>query len=65
MPTFDSSVNLIPTEYVPIDYRHDAQFALAEAQQATQNIAMVKSRYEDLLGMDLTTDKSKILYLHI
>lgn len=59
MPTFDSSVNLIPTEYVPIDYRHDAQFALAEAQQATQNIAMVKSRYEDLLGMDLTTDKSK------
>jgi hypothetical protein len=44
---------------VPIDYRHDAMFEMAEAQQTASNIAVVKSRYEDLLGMELTTDKSK------
>jgi hypothetical protein len=59
MPTYNSNINLVPTQYMPIDYRHDEQFALAEAQQATQNIAKVKSRYEDLLGWSLTTDKSK------
>ena len=59
MPTFSQNLPLIPTEYVPIDYSHDAQFALVEAQQAATNIAKVKSRYEDLLGMDLTNDKSK------
>ncbi len=59
MPTYSQNLPLIPTEYVPIDYSHDAQFQLAEAQAAATNIAKVKSRYEDLLGMDLTNDKSK------
>lgn len=59
MPTYSQNLPLIPTEYVPIDYSHDAQFQLAEAQAAATNIAKVRSRYEDLLGMDLTSDKSK------
>lgn len=59
MPTYSQNLPLIPTQYLPIDYRHDAQFALAESQQAASNVAKVKSRYEDLLGMGLTTNKSK------
>jgi len=59
MPTYNSPLSIVPTEYVPIDYRHDAMFEMAEAQQTASNIAMVKSRYEDLLGMDLSTDKAK------
>ena len=59
MPTYSNPLSIVPTEYVPIDYRHDAMFEMAEAQQTASNIAVVKSRYEDLLGMELTTDKSK------
>lgn len=59
MPTYSNPLSIVPTEYVPIDYRHDAQFEMAEAQQTASNIAVVKSRYEDLLGMDLTNNKSK------
>lgn len=59
MPTYSQNLPLIPTEYVPINYSHDAQFYLAEAQQAAENMAKVKSRYEDFLGWDLTSTKAK------
>ena len=59
MPTYSQNLPLIPTEYVPINYSHDAQFYLAEAQQAAENMARVKSRYEDFLGWDLTSTKAK------
>lgn len=59
MATYDSPSLTIPTEYVPFDYTQEVQLALAQAQQAAVNIAKVKSRYEDLIGLDLTTDKSK------
>jgi hypothetical protein len=59
MATYDSPSLSIPTEYVPFDYTQEVQLALAQAQQAAVNIAKVKSRYEDLIGLDLTTNKSK------
>lgn len=59
MPTYSNNLPLIPTEYLPIDYRHDNQFALSQLQQAATNTAKIKSRYEDLLGLELTTNKSK------
>lgn len=59
MPTYNQNLPLVPTEYVPIDYSYDVAYNLASVQQAATNIAKVKSRYEDLLGLDLTTSKSK------
>jgi hypothetical protein len=59
MPTYNQNLPLVPTEYVPIDYSYDAAYNVASVQQAAYNIAKVKSRYEDILGLDLTTAKSK------
>jgi len=58
MPTANN-LNEIPTEYLSENYMPEAQLALAYAGQELQNTAMIKSRYEDLLGLDLTTNKSK------
>ena len=59
MPTYSQNLPLVPTEYIPIDYRHDAQFQLAQAQQVATNVAKVKSRYETMMDWDLTTTKAK------
>ena len=59
MPTFDSPLNIQHVQYTPIDYMPMANLAFSEAAEATRNIATVRSRYEDLLGMDLSTNKSK------
>ena len=59
MPTFDSPLNIQHVEYKPIDYMPLANLAFSEAAAATKNIATVRSRYEDLLDLDLSTTKSK------
>lgn len=59
MPIYNQPLQLVPTEYIPLDYKHEAQFYLSELDQAATNVAKVKSRYEDLLGMDLSNDLSK------
>lgn len=59
MPTFDSPLNIQHVEYKPIDYMPLASLAFSQAAEATKNIATVRSRYEDLLDLDLSTTKSK------
>lgn len=59
MPTFNTDTNIAPIDYIPFNYEYETAYRLAAQQQAAENIAVVKSRYETLLGMDLLTDKSK------
>lgn len=59
MPTFNTDTNIQPIEYIPFNYEYETAYKLAAQQQAAENIATVKSRYETLLGMDLFSDKAK------